>query len=53
MAEKDVLVAVGLFGVYDFVVKLCHENSWSFVSVKDQSVTKNDELVFSTLKKCI
>jgi len=47
-----VLVAVVLFGVYVFFVKLCHENSWSSVSVKGQSVTKNDELVFSTLKFC-
>lgn len=47
------MVAVWLFSVYVFFVKLCHENSWSFVSVKGQSVTKNDELVFGTLKKCV
>lgn len=43
------MVAVVLFGVYGVFGKLCHENSWSSVSVKGQSVTKNDEFVFSTL----
>jgi hypothetical protein len=42
-----------LFGVYVLFVKICNDNYWSSVSVKGQSVTKNDEHVFSTLKKYI
>lgn len=47
------MVAVTLFGVYVFFVKLCDDNFWYSMSVKGQSITKNNEHVFSTLKKYI